>query len=34
MELINIIKKVYDKAMINIPLYWLVVAVIVTAIVF
>ena len=30
----DLIKKVYGYAMINVPLYWIVVAVIVTAIIF
>lgn len=34
MDILNILNKVYDKAMINIPIYWAVIAVIVAAIIF
>jgi len=34
MDLINAINKIYDTAKINVPLYWVVVAVLVTAIIF
>lgn len=34
MDILKAVNKVYDKAMINIPLYWAVIAVVAVAIIF